>query len=86
MAKRKVNKGRKPKMNVGISSKFITGSGKYNVHWYTDADWDRSKSKRKHPMGRRIFTKRKDATKFKNNKIKNLKNKGYKIDYIYLAD
>jgi len=74
-AEDKVN--RKPTMEIGMSSKYVTMNNKYTVHWGTTP----SAYNRQH----RSFVKRKDAVKFKNQLISKFKKK-YKIDYMYMAD
>jgi len=68
---------KKPIMEIGMSSRYITMNNKYNVHWGSTP----SAYNNQH----RSFKNRKDAVKFKNKLIKKFK-KNYKIDYMYLAD
>ena len=68
---------RKPVMEIGTSSKYITSNNKYNVHWgSTPSAYNNQK---------RSFKNRKDAVEFKNKLVKKYKKK-YRIDYMYLAD
>ena len=78
-AKRKKSTPRKKKpiMEIGMSSKYITANNKYNVYWGT--------TKNAYNNQHKSFEKRKDAMKFKNELIKKYEDR-YKIDYMYLAD
>lgn len=65
-------------MEIGMSSKFITGSGKYRVSWGSTPN--------AYNRNNKAFTKRSTAIKFKNGLVKKFKKQGYTIDYMYIAD
>jgi len=70
--------GKKKLMKVSMASKFVTGSGRYTVHWGSTSSAFNKQS--------RSFKVRRDAVKFKDGLVKRFKKSGYKVDYKYLVD
>ncbi len=75
----------KPTYRIGISGRNVTFSGKYAInHGPNNLPYE--KRKRIYNNSTKEFDSRKDAIKFRDKLIREKRKKGFKINYIYMAD